>query len=166
MSTSVLIWDAEVISLQRSSVQSSMAFSESISTVNLSFSTIRNIFDRLSFGTAGHESRRRRRLRLCCRGLPVSLDVQEFRNGDRRGWPGPQARPSGRGRPGRWPRTPRRAGRPGASCAAGGPPPVQEPPGPDSPPAPDRRPRSYEKKISAVIRMAVYLLGLEGPLTD
>ena len=36
-----------MISLQRSSVQSEMAFSESISTVNLSFSTIHIIFDRL-----------------------------------------------------------------------------------------------------------------------
>ena len=47
--TSLLIWNAEVISLQRSesSVQSSMAFSESISNVNLSFSTIRIIFVRL-----------------------------------------------------------------------------------------------------------------------
>ena len=43
----------KVISLQRSSVQSSVAFSESISTVNLSFSTIRNIFDRLLARVAG-----------------------------------------------------------------------------------------------------------------
>ena len=44
-------WNAKVLTLwlqpERSSVQSSMAFSESISTVNLSFSTISNIFDRL-----------------------------------------------------------------------------------------------------------------------
>ena len=37
--TSVLTWNAKAISLQRSSVQSSMAFSESMSNVNLSFSS-------------------------------------------------------------------------------------------------------------------------------
>ena len=45
----VLIWNAEVISHQRSSVQSSMAFSESIPIVNLSFSSIRIIFESIDF---------------------------------------------------------------------------------------------------------------------